>query len=770
MIRVSPRVSPSSIRTIFVAAMLLPSCAATVRAQEKHFSDANYRSSLQQQLTFESGLSENVPDGWTGNSPTIFVDRKIFHAGHSSVRFDRSAQAVGNFSAITKSVPIDFTGNTLELRGFLRTSDVAGMVGLWMREDGATRALKFDNMRSQHVSGTHDWAEYSITLPLDPRASTLVFGVLLAGTGTAWADDLRLLVDGKPLWDVPSVERPKSILETDHEFDGGSGVRIDTLSKLQIDNLVTLARVWGFLKYHHPAVTGGTKQWDFELFRILPSVLNASTTAQADQILADWIDKLGPVPTCTACAHEVAVDSQMKPHLQWISDKKQFGVPLSQRLTHIYRERTAGNQFYVQLVPEAGNPDFGAERAYKNLKLPDAGYQVLALYRYWNIIEYWYPNRDLIDEDWVEVLKKSIPVLALAKSEHDYQRGLLELIAHVHDTHSNVWNSLNALPPEGKCEVRAAVRFVGQRAVVSRTSGELTNLERGDTIAGIDGVSLAQLLSHWKPYYPASNEPTQLRDIGRNLLRGACGTAKLDIQRDGATLHVESQRVPIANPDRDLAAHDLRGDTFRLLSSDVAYLKLSSVKARDVAGYIKAAADTKGLIVDIRNYPSDFVPFALGQLLVDKDTEFARFTNPDLANPGAFKWTDSMKLVPQAPHYAGKIMILVDESTQSQAEYTAMALRSSPRAIVIGSTTAGADGNVSFFMLPGNLRTAISGIGVFYPDKRPTQRVGIVPDIFVTPTIKGLREGADEVLERALREILGKHVSDAELRKLYRRH
>ncbi len=97
----------------------------------------------------------------------------------------------------------------------------------------------------------------------------------------------------------------------------------------------------------------------------------------------------------------------------------------------------------------------------------------------------------------------------------------------------------------------------------------------------------------------------------------------------------------------------------------------------------------------------------------------------------------------------------MDEISQSQAEYTAMAFRSAPQAIVVGSTTAGADGNVSQIPLPGGLSTMISGIGVFYPDKRPTQRVGIVPDVEVRPTIAGIRAGRDEVLEEALRRILG---------------
>jgi hypothetical protein len=156
--------------------------------------------------------------------------------------------------------------------------------------------------------------------------------------------------------------------------------------------------------------------------------------------------------------------------------------------------------------------------------------------------------------------------------------------------------------------------------------------------------------------------------------------------------------------------------------------------------------------IDIRNYPSEFVVFALGSLLADSPTGFARFTNGDLDNPGAFRWTPPVTLAPEAPHYAGKVVVLVDEVSQSQAEYTSMAFRAA-RAVVVGSTTAGADGNVSQLALPGGHRTMISGIGVFYPDKSPTQRIGIVPDVEVTPTVAGIRAGRDEVLEAALRVI-----------------
>jgi len=48
----------------------------------------------------------------------------------------------------------------------------------------------------------------------------------------------------------------------------------------------------------------------------------------------------------------------------------------------------------------------------------------------------------------------------------------------------------------------------------------------------------------------------------------------------------------------------------------------------------------------------------------------------------------------------------------------------------------------------------ITGIGVFYPDRRPTQRIGIVPDLVVRPTIAGIREGRDEVLEAGVSRAL----------------
>jgi C-terminal processing protease CtpA/Prc len=713
-------------------------------------------------LSFETEHPDGRPGGWRSGPPgTLFVDEKVVHSGRWAARLDRTADSTETFSTLTRSMPIDFTGTRIELRGWLKMENVSGMVGLWLREDAESGSVAFDNMTSQQLKGTHDWAQYSVSIPFRPEAKALFYGFLISGTGKAWADDLELLVDGKPVWEAPRAIRSKTILDQDHEFDAGSGMSLSGLSSVQVENLVLLGRVWGFLKYHHPEITNGRRHWDFDLFRVMPAVVSASNRTAATVAMQEWIGKLGDLAACNPCAKLDESDLHLRPEFDWIGNEALLGKRLSASLKNIYANRHAGgNQFYVSQAPDIGNPVFDNEKGYVQIKLPDAGYQLLALYRFWNIINYWFPYRDVIGGDWDGVLAEFVPRLALANTPDRYQLELMALIARANDTHANLWGSLQLQPPVGECQLPVIVRFVENNAVVTGYSegaaGAASGLKAGDVVMELDSTPVSQLIDKWRPYYAASNEPTRLRDIARSMTRGACSDVMAKVRRESESVIVKAQRVkPQGDSTRAGTTHDLPGEAFQVLPENVAYLKLSAVKGADAAEYVKKAAGTKGWIIDIRNYPSEFVVFSLGQLLVEKETPFVRFTFGDLANPGAFHWRGpALSLIPREPHYSGKLAILVDEVTLSQAEYTTMAFRVAPGAVVIGSTTAAADGNVSPIPLPGGLRSLISGIGVFYPDKRPTQRVGIVPDIEVKPTIAGVRTGKDEVLEAALRWIL----------------
>jgi C-terminal processing protease CtpA/Prc len=250
------------------------------------------------------------------------------------------------------------------------------------------------------------------------------------------------------------------------------------------------------------------------------------------------------------------------------------------------------------------------------------------------------------------------------------------------------------------------------------------------------------------------------------MLRGPLGPCQLRVMRGDEELELTVERMDYTKFDHTLHRwHTLPGRAYRLLAPDVAYLALEGVKRDSVTTWIEVALaqDAQGLIIDCRAYPGDFPIFQLGGHLVSEDTPFVAFTVADKSNPGAFLWRDHVtSLSPIAPHFSRPVVILVDEISLSSAEYHALAFRAAPQAIVMGSTTAGADGNISRFSLPGGLSLAISGIGIYDAEHGPTQRVGIVPDVVRQPTIAGIRAGQDEVLAAAVEHILGRPASESE--------
>ena len=719
-------------------------------------------------LGFEGAPSaEGLPTGWhSPGAPMVTLDTKIVHGGNQSARIERTQESPNTFTPISATIPVDFTGKSIELRGYLRVEDVKGHAALWLREDDGASSVAFINGDAENFAGTSDWKVFSLSLPIKNEAKSLLFGAFLAGTGKAWVDDLELLVDGKPI--AATATRVPTVLESDKEFAAGSRITIDSLTDLQVENLATLAEVWGFLKYHHPAVASGQHNWDYDLFRIMPAILASRSPVERNARLLQWIDSLGAVPPCSPCVQLDSKDLQMKPDVAWIRDRARLGPALSARLQTIYARRPAGEQFYINLEPKVDNPGFLHEPVYSAIAFPDSGYQLLTLFRWWNAMEWWSPNRYLFP-DWRHILRTYMRSMATAKSKQEFTLTIMKLIGEAHDTHANLWSSLSVRPPAGECSVAVALRFVGDRAVVWSVSDKASTLERGDVVERIDGRAVDVLVKEWSPFYADSNEAARKRDIASQMTNGPCGAVKLGIRRAGAMVEVPSLRVKPNDGSRGLHSHDLPGDTFHLLSKDIAYLKLSSVHAQDVDSYVQRASGTKGMIVDIRNYPSQFVVFALGQLLVEKPTVFVHFTNADLANPGAFHFVGSPTLMPAAPHYAGRIVLLVDETTQSQAEYTTMALRAAPGALVVGSQTAGADGNVSPILLPFEMRTLMSGLGVFTLQNGQTQQVGIARDIESVPTVVGIAAGRDEVLESGIRAILGDSIPQAELERMAHR-
>lgn len=127
------------------------------------------------------------------------------------------------------------------------------------------------------------------------------------------------------------------------------------------------------------------------------------------------------------------------------------------------------------------------------------------------------------------------------------------------------------------------------------------------------------------------------------------------------------------------------------------------------------------------------------------------FCNQD--TPGEFSVCGEYETSKCLNCFDGKIRVLIDENVQSHGEFVTMYFKALPNAKVIGSTTAGSDGNVTSLIMPGNITIQYTGIGIYYPDGTGVQRVGIIPDIFVETNIESVLYGKDNVLEAALKSL-----------------
>lgn len=708
-------------------------------------------------LNFEE-VQKDKPVKWSTFGSDIYkasYDSLQVYSGKYSATIEYNGD-VPDFKAWSYTIPANYAGTKIKLTGFLKTENVTdGWAGLWLRIDPR---VGFDNMQDRGVQGTTDWAKFEVELDLKPdQAKQIVFGGLLVGKGKMWLDDLQITIDGVALDEAKLKELKPA--EKDTAFAHGSGIEIPKLDEKLIEDLDLLGKIWGFLKYHHPEIGKGNFNWDFELFRMLPKYLKNKNLEERDRILLDWIESYGEVENCTTCKNPVE-NAFLKPDHAWM-EQHQMASDLRGKLQFVQKNRHQGNHFYIGLTPNVGNPQFKHEDPYSNMPFPDDGFRLLALYKYWSIIHYFFPYKHLIEKDWNGQLKVYIPKFVHAQNELQYEFAAIQIIGDIKDTHANLWRGNNAINDwKGKYYPPVHVRFIEGKLVVTDYYNpelkEKAGLEIGDFITEINGKTVNTLVKELGPYYPASNQPTRLRDISADLLRSNNTEIPIKYIRDQEEL---DKTLSLYERNQLNIYRWYRRDdekSYKFLDGNIGYITLKSIKAEDIPPIKKSFKNTKGIIIDIRNYPSTFVPFSLGSYFMSDTTAFVKFTVGNTNHPGEFTFTDLLRIPNGEYTYPGKLIVIVNELSQSQAEYTAMAFRAGDHTTIVGSTTAGADGNVSRIPLPGGLSTMISGIGVYYPDGTETQGIGIVPDVEVQPTITGIKAGKDEVLLKAIELIQNK--------------
>jgi C-terminal processing protease CtpA/Prc len=390
---------------------------------------------------------------------------------------------------------------------------------------------------------------------------------------------------------------------------------------------------------------------------------------------------------------------------------------------------------------------------------PDLGHRLLAAAKVWTVIDYFFAYKELMDDDWEAVFRKSIPDFATASDSLEYALAVARMYTHLDDGHGFI-RSTALRQYFGRTVPPVFIRFIDDKPVVTcilpDSVYEVKGVDIGDIILEIDGERTDDRIERFSEYINASNRPTLLNYISWRILNGPDSSEiRLKIQKVNGK--IENVTLPRRKAFAEAAGvcDDVESPITRLINPEIGYADLDRLTSEMVDKMFEDFKETKAIIFDMRGYPNG-TAWSIAPHLTDKKevygASFRRYAPMGIQTGHASHLTlfDQPLPSPRAPYYQGKTVMLIDERTQSQAEHTGLFFEAANGTKFIGSQTAGANGDVTNFAIPGQITLFFSGHDVRHADGRQLQRIGLVPDVLVKPTIKGIVEGKDEVLEKAI--------------------
>lgn len=402
------------------------------------------------------------------------------------------------------------------------------------------------------------------------------------------------------------------------------------------------------------------------------------------------------------------------------------------------------------------------DEPYAEMVFPNVEYRLLALFRYWNVVNNFFPYKHLIGDSWNTVLTRYIPKFEANKDATDYQLTVYELVTEMRDSHGVLRNANAAREKLGTFLPPIASGYREGQSVITKVLDDKSPVKVGDVILAVDGEPVEKKREYFARFTAASTEQWLMRLVNARLLFGSKDSVvKVKVRgASGEVRDVELVRSISLSDPKLMNILKRTTPVMQVLPSGFGYVDLDRLQVGEVDKMFEMIKGTSAVIFDMRGYPNG-TAWSIAPRLTDKGNvvaalfsrpllEATHLTNSELAEAPNLSFSQRL---PDGPSdvYRGKVVVLINEDAISQAEHTCMMFEAATDVTFIGMPTAGANGDITYMVLPGNLTVSFSGHDVRHADGRQLQRVGIQPTIKVTPTIRGLIDGRDEILDEAVR-------------------
>ena len=506
--------------------------------------------------------------------------------------------------------------------------------------------------------------------------------------------------------------------------------------------------VWGLMKYHHPVVSKGAYDWDSVFVTNFKKLEEINAQDKFSRFLLEFIEvfESGRIKT----SKKAALEFKKNYDYNWIEQYRGSSM-LYSKLCDL-RDNTNIKSHYVGYAKFTSIPTFKNERGFEKFDPELKSHRLLSFFSFWNVIQYYDVNKYLMDENWFDQLDKFIIAFMASETLFEYEKVKSNLFSQLNDSHSFyiskvVSDSLLAYKPP------FATQLVNDTLVVTRVfniSAKEKNLELGDQIYEINGTSIQKNIEEKvSPFISVSNK-SRLKRWANWVLFSNEQTIEVKIKRGESnlkeTLHLH-ENFTVENSSG--LNHFTVSNKWDFIEEDIGYINLEVISKKEIKTAFKKFSDSKGIVIDLRNYPKNISIDAITKELYPKKKKFLSILSPIPTRPSFSEFDKSPLKFIKSPfktgsnnpnYYKGIVALLVDHTTISRGEYFGLAIQASPNCITIGEDTAGSPMNVAQFTLPDNSEILFTSLGSFYPDSTPVQRNGLKIDHYIHETTSNFLE------------------------------
>lgn len=362
----------------------------------------------------------------------------------------------------------------------------------------------------------------------------------------------------------------------------------------------------------------------------------------------------------------------------------------------------------------------------------------------WNVFQHFYPYFDVTDTDWEQQLIGALQGALTDQTADDFYVTLSRMLASLHDGH--IW--LHHPSQNKSAGLPFLVDWVDDKVVVTHSRHK--HISPGDIIRTLDGVPAEEIVRSQMELI--SGSPQHARFLSLRLF----GAGKPDTQatvevlgEDGDSTYTVPRTSRPTVAEKEWSHLPVLGE----IEEDVYYVNLSKAPMSRIHKELEKIAAAKGVIFDLRGYPNSNHQ-VISHLLTEPDTSDQWYQVPKYVYPDRQQFLGYQKsgwnLRPAEPHIPGKAVFLTDARAVSYAESFLSFIEYYKLGEIVGQPTGGVNGVVNSVSLPGGFAFLWTGAKVVKHDGSQHHLVGIQPTVLVEKSIRGIRNGRDEILERAL--------------------